>query len=126
MHFRNMYVATPHPVTAGLGMSKRRRLAGPQAASRQELVEMTQTYVSRQHQYSFVFRQITSKFVLLKPLLNFEVFFFFFFLISKCFEYSSSNLTKIHDIAGLILGLHQTNQRRCYKVTLSLIGWAQT
>ena len=28
--------------------------------------------------------------------------------------------------AGLILGLHQANERRCYKVTPSLIGWVQT
>ena len=28
-------------------------------------------------------------------------------------------------ISGLILGLHQANERRRYKVTLSLIGWAQ-
>ena len=26
---------------------------------------------------------------------------------------------------GLILGLHPTNERRRYKVTLSLTGWAQ-
>ena len=28
--------------------------------------------------------------------------------------------------SGLILGLHEANERQCYKVTLSLIGWAQT
>ena len=28
--------------------------------------------------------------------------------------------------AGLILGLRSDNERRCYKVTPSLIGWAQT
>ena len=28
--------------------------------------------------------------------------------------------------SGLILGLRQTNKRRRYKVTPSLIGWAQT
>ena len=28
--------------------------------------------------------------------------------------------------SGLILGLHPANERRCYKVTPSLIGWAQT
>ena len=27
---------------------------------------------------------------------------------------------------GLILGLHPANKRHCYKVTRSLIGWAQT
>ena len=26
----------------------------------------------------------------------------------------------------MILGLRPANERRCYKVTLSLIGWAQT
>ena len=29
-------------------------------------------------------------------------------------------------ISGLILGLHPANERRCYYVTTSLIGWAQT
>ena len=29
-------------------------------------------------------------------------------------------------IIGLILGLRPANERRCYKVTTSLIGWAQT
>ena len=28
-------------------------------------------------------------------------------------------------ISGLILGLHPANERRCYFVTTSLIGWAQ-
>ena len=28
--------------------------------------------------------------------------------------------------AGLILGLRPANERRCYFVTTSLIGWAQT
>ena len=31
-----------------------------------------------------------------------------------------------HNEAGLILGLRPTNERRRYKVTPSLIGWAQT
>ena len=31
-----------------------------------------------------------------------------------------------YDIAGLIVGLRPTNERRRYKVTPSLIGWAQT
>ena len=31
-----------------------------------------------------------------------------------------------HSNAGLILGLHPANERCCYKVTLSLIGWMQT
>ena len=29
-------------------------------------------------------------------------------------------------IPVLIIGLHPTNERRCFKVTPSLIGWAQT
>ena len=29
-------------------------------------------------------------------------------------------------ITRMILGLHPANERRRYKVTLSLIGWAQT
>ena len=28
--------------------------------------------------------------------------------------------------SGLVLGLRPANERQCYKVTLSLIGWAQT
>ena len=30
------------------------------------------------------------------------------------------------EYTGLILGLRPANERRCYKVTPSLIGWAQT
>ena len=33
---------------------------------------------------------------------------------------------KTTDVAGMILGLHLANERHRYKVTLSLIGWAQT
>ena len=29
-------------------------------------------------------------------------------------------------VSGLILGLHPANERRRFKVTPSLIGWAQT
>ena len=32
----------------------------------------------------------------------------------------------IIEFSGLILGLRPPNERRCYKVTPSLIGWAQT
>ena len=32
----------------------------------------------------------------------------------------------VNEIPGLILGLHPANERQCYKVTPSLIGWAQT
>ena len=31
-----------------------------------------------------------------------------------------------YQVTGLILGLHPANERRRYKVTPSLIGWAQT
>ena len=31
-----------------------------------------------------------------------------------------------HEDTGPILGLHPANERRRYKVTPSLIGWAQT
>ncbi|XP_050405397.2 mediator of RNA polymerase II transcription subunit 17 [Patella vulgata] len=40
VHFKNINYVAPHPVNAMLGMSKRRRLAGPQGTSRRELVEM--------------------------------------------------------------------------------------
>ena len=38
------------------------------------------------------------------------------------------NLSQLlqYDTTGLILGLHQANERSRYKITLSLIGWAQT
>ena len=36
-----------------------------------------------------------------------------------------SEMIKNH-YSGLILGLHPANERRRYKVTPSLIGWAQT
>ena len=40
--------------------------------------------------------------------------------------HKDSSLEREYGSAGLILGLHQSNKRRHYKVTLSLIGWAQT
>ena len=36
------------------------------------------------------------------------------------------NVVQYKDIAGLILGLHPTDEKRRYKVTPSLIGWLQT
>ena len=33
---------------------------------------------------------------------------------------------QLHVIPGLILGLQPANERRCYFVTTSLIGWVQT
>ncbi|GFN98998.1 mediator of RNA polymerase ii transcription subunit 17 [Plakobranchus ocellatus] len=41
VHDNNLNTSPPHPVNSMLGMTKRRRLAGPQAMSRQELVQMT-------------------------------------------------------------------------------------
>ena len=49
----------------------------------------------------------------------------------KYLHFISFLLTERHRLlrfilkAGLIPGLHQANETRCYKVTLSLIGWAQ-
>ncbi|ESP02795.1 hypothetical protein LOTGIDRAFT_111028 [Lottia gigantea] len=40
VHYKNINYVPPHPVNAMLGMSKRRRLAGPLGTSRRELVEM--------------------------------------------------------------------------------------
>ena len=31
-----------------------------------------------------------------------------------------------YTVTGLIIGMHPANERHCYKVTASLIGWAQT
>ena len=45
-------------------------------------------------------------------------------IILSWFQYIKSCF--IYDNAGLILGLHPANERQRYKVTLSLIGWAQT
>ena len=39
-----------------------------------------------------------------------------------CFKYALHNT--IH-ISGLSLGLHPANERQCYFVTMSLIGWVQ-
>ncbi|XP_041352687.1 mediator of RNA polymerase II transcription subunit 17-like [Gigantopelta aegis] len=40
VHYRNTNLAPPHPVNAMLGMSRKRRLAGPEGMSRTELAEM--------------------------------------------------------------------------------------
>jgi mediator of RNA polymerase II transcription subunit 17 len=40
MHFRNITIHPPHPTNATYGMTKRRRLAGPTATNREELVNM--------------------------------------------------------------------------------------
>ena len=45
VHHKNSFHPMPHPVTALLGMSKRRCLAGPQAFSRTELLDMADEYV---------------------------------------------------------------------------------
>ncbi|XP_043235603.1 mediator of RNA polymerase II transcription subunit 17-like [Amphibalanus amphitrite] len=43
MHHRNMHHAMPHPASAPMGMSKRRRQAGPGAASRGQLLKMVES-----------------------------------------------------------------------------------
>ncbi|XP_060062888.1 mediator of RNA polymerase II transcription subunit 17-like [Ylistrum balloti] len=40
LHYKNIHFSPPHPVTAVIGISKKRRLAGPNALSRSELTEM--------------------------------------------------------------------------------------
>lgn len=40
VHFKNSHHPMPHPTTATLGVSKRRRLAGPEAYDRHTLAEM--------------------------------------------------------------------------------------
>ena len=53
---------------------------------------------------------------------------------SKCYLIKSNGLLWLlsrtfpqkNVLTGLILGLHPANERHHYKVTLSLIGWAQT
>ena len=42
MHNKSVNFSTPHPVTAMVGISKKRRLAGSNAMSRTELVSMSQ------------------------------------------------------------------------------------
>ncbi|XP_014776728.1 mediator of RNA polymerase II transcription subunit 17 [Octopus bimaculoides] len=41
-HYKTINHSPPHPVTVTLGLSKRRRLAGPHGYSRQDLTEMTE------------------------------------------------------------------------------------
>lgn len=43
VHFKNMHHPFPHPASGPLGASKKRMLAGPLAADRRELIEMTKT-----------------------------------------------------------------------------------
>ena len=54
--------------------------------------------------------------------------FFMVFLILRRGSLVSSRvmLNNVDRCSGLILGLRQANERRRYKVTPSLIGWAQT
>ena len=47
VHHRNMHHAMPHPASAPMGMSKRRRLAGQAAASRSQLLKMVERWVWR-------------------------------------------------------------------------------
>ncbi|CAG0892759.1 unnamed protein product [Darwinula stevensoni] len=43
VHYRNMHHPMPHPTTALMGLSKRRRVAGPDAYSRGTLLEMSKS-----------------------------------------------------------------------------------
>ncbi|XP_064623431.1 mediator of RNA polymerase II transcription subunit 17-like isoform X2 [Lineus longissimus] len=42
VHYKNIHHSSPHPVTTTLGVNKRRRMAGPHAFSRDDLIEMSQ------------------------------------------------------------------------------------
>ena len=48
------------------------------------------------------------------------------FAICSIHTYSVHTCGEIENRAGLILGLCPANERRRYKVTPSLVGWAQT
>ena len=39
--------------------------------------------------------------------------------------FGGRNVIMSYDVAGLILGLRPANERQCYIVTASLIGWVQ-
>ncbi|CAH1791453.1 unnamed protein product, partial [Owenia fusiformis] len=41
VHYKNLHHPAPHPVTSTLGMSKRRRLAGPHGYSTEQLLELS-------------------------------------------------------------------------------------
>ena len=43
-HHHNIHTSVPHPVSALLGMSKQRRLAGPHAHNRADLVEIAHRF----------------------------------------------------------------------------------
>ena len=45
VHHKNMHHAMPHPASAPMGMSRRRRQAGPAAASRNQLLKMMERWV---------------------------------------------------------------------------------
>lgn len=45
-HFKNINFPAPHPVTALVGLTKKRRLAGPNALSRKQLMDMSDRSVS--------------------------------------------------------------------------------
>ncbi|XP_048259239.1 mediator of RNA polymerase II transcription subunit 17-like isoform X1 [Haliotis rufescens] len=44
VHYRNVNLDPPHPMYATLGMTKRRRMAGPQGVTRGELIQMAARY----------------------------------------------------------------------------------
>ncbi|KAL3873203.1 hypothetical protein ACJMK2_036348 [Sinanodonta woodiana] len=43
VHFKSLNMSVPHPVTATIGVTKRRRMAGSEAIGRRELLEMTES-----------------------------------------------------------------------------------
>ena len=45
LHHRNSNIHVPRPVTALLGMSKKRRMAGPHGLTRKELMELNKRLV---------------------------------------------------------------------------------
>ena len=53
------------------------------------------------------------------------IYFIQFVQVFNMYMYNTATVNKLA-YRGLILGLRPANERRRYKVTASLIGWAQT
>lgn len=67
VHFRNLHHPMPHPTTATLGVSRKRRLAGPAAYSRQMLLEMCRSESLLEqiiHQAQHVVLRLRTQFVI--------------------------------------------------------------
>ena len=43
VHYKSLHMSPPHPVTSTLGVTKRRRIAGPAGSSRADLKEMSES-----------------------------------------------------------------------------------